>query len=99
VDEGETVEEAAQRELREETGYRAGRLERLAGFYASPGCCTEFMHLYLATELVEDPVEGDADEAIEAKRMPLVEAIRLVEAGEIKDAKSIVGLLLTAWGR
>ena len=44
VDEGENIEAAAQRELREETGYRAGRLERIGGFYVSPGYCTEFIH-------------------------------------------------------
>ena len=96
VDEGESIEEAAQRELREETGYRAARLERLCGFYASPGYCTEFMHLFRATDLVDDPIEGDEDENILLERVPLAEAVRLVEAGEIKDAKSIVGLLLAA---
>ena len=94
VDEGESVEAAAQRELQEETGYRAERLERLGGFYVSPGYCTEFIHVFLAMDLVEDPVEGDEDEEISLERMPLPDAVRLVETGEIKDGKSIVGLLL-----
>lgn len=94
VDDGESIEEAAQRELREETGYRAGRLERLAGFYATPGYCTEFMHLFLATDLAQDPAEHDADEVITLERMPLAEAVGLIEAGGIKDGKSIAGLLL-----
>ena len=55
IDPGESVEEAVQRELREETGQRAGRLERLATFYASPGYCDELMHLFLATELEHAP--------------------------------------------
>jgi ADP-ribose pyrophosphatase len=96
VDDGESIEEAAQRELREETGFRAGRLERLAGFYATPGYCTEFMHLFLATDLVEDPLQGDADEVIVLERMPLADAVGLIETGGIKDAKSIAGLLFVA---
>jgi len=96
VDEGESIEAAAQRELREETGYRAERLERLAGFYVSPGYCTEFIQVFLATDLVEDPIEGDPDEEISLVRMSLLDAVRLIETGEIKDGKSIVGLLLAS---
>ena len=96
VDERESSENAAQRELREETGYRAGRLEPLGGFFVSPGYCTEFIHVFLATDLVEDPVDGDEDEDISLERMPLSDAVRLIETGEIKDGKSIVGLLLAA---
>ena len=96
VDEGESTEDAAQRELQEETGYRAVRLERLGGFYVSPGYCTEFIQVFLATDLVEDPIEGDPDEAISLQRMSLLEAVRLIETGEIKDGKSIIGLLLAS---
>jgi ADP-ribose pyrophosphatase len=94
VDEGEGIEPAALRELREETGFRAERLERLTGFFVSPGYCTEFIHVFLAKGLVEDPTDGDEDEDISIERMPLYEAIRLIDSGEIKDGKSIVGLLL-----
>ena len=96
ADDSEGTEDAAQRELREETGYHAGRLERLCGFFVSPGYCTEFIHIFLATDLVEDPLDGDPDEVIALERVPLPEAARLVETGEVKDGKSIVGLLLAA---
>ena len=94
ADDGEAIEEAAQRELREETGYRAGRLERLCGFFVSPGYCTEFIHAFLATNLIEDQIDGDPDEVIALERMTLDDAVRLIETGEIKDGKSIAGLLL-----
>jgi ADP-ribose pyrophosphatase len=96
VDAGESDEGAAQRELQEETGYRAGRLERLAGFFVSPGYCTEFIHVFLATDLAESVIAGDDDENIALERMPLAAAVGLIEKSEIKDAKSIVGLLLAA---
>ena len=94
VDPGESVEEAVQRELQEETGYRADRLQRLGGFFISPGYCTEFMHLFLATGLSEAAAAADADEWITVERFPLAEALRLVASGDIRDAKSIIGLLL-----
>ena len=96
VDAGESAEEAAQRELQEETGQRAGRLERLYSFFASPGYCGEYMHLYLATALEPGALASDADERIEVVRLPLSEALRLIERGEICDAKSIVGLWAAA---
>jgi ADP-ribose pyrophosphatase len=96
VDQGESPEEAAQRELQEETGYRAGRLERLAGFFVSPGYCTEFIHVFLATDLLESVVAGDDDENIALERVQLPQAVELIERGEIKDGKSIAGLLLAA---
>jgi len=98
IDKGESVEDAAQRELQEETGYRAERLQRIGGFFVSPGYCTEFIHVFLATGLTESPLAGDDDEDIVVERIPLSEAIRLIDSGEIKDAKSIIGLLLAFRG-
>jgi len=94
VDPGEDLEAAAQRELREETGYRAANLRRLGGFFVSPGFCTEFIHVYLATGLGEAPLDGDEDEDITVERVSQAEAVRLVESGAIKDAKSVAGILL-----
>ncbi len=96
VDPGESIEAAAQRELQEETGYRAQRMQRLTGFFVSPGFCTEFVHVFLATGLSESRVDPDPDEQIEVQRVSMSEAVRLVESGAIKDAKSIVGILLAA---
>jgi ADP-ribose pyrophosphatase len=94
VDEGEEIEAAAQRELQEEIGHRAGHLERLAGFFVSPGFCTEFIHVYLALGLEESDLDADEDEDIVVERVPLAAAVRLVEEGAIRDAKSIVGILM-----
>ena len=98
VETGESVEAAAQRELGEECGQRAGRLERLGGFYVSPGFCNEFVHVFLATQL--EPVEShpDPDEQLVVVRLPLPEALRLVSGGEIQDGKSIIGLTW-AWAK
>jgi ADP-ribose pyrophosphatase len=93
VDEGESSEQAAQRELGEECGQQAGRLERLGGFYLSPGFCSEFVHVFLATQLRPVPAHPDPDEEIAVVRLPLPEALRLVRRGEIRDGKSIIGLM------
>ena len=94
VDEGESFEEAAQRELSEEVGLRAGTLLPLADFYPSPGFLTERVIAYLATDLSGAPGEPDEDEDIVVVRMPLAEAIAMVERGQFHDAKSIVSILL-----
>ncbi len=94
IDEGEEIENAAERELQEETGYRAERLQHLTGFFVSPGFCTEYVHVFLATGLIESNMDADEDEDLRVERTPLAEAVRLVETGAIKDAKSIVGLLM-----
>ena len=93
---GEDPERAAARELQEEIGYWPGRLERLASEYTAPGYTTELIHIYLATELVESRLDGDADEFLETVRLPLAEALRQVEHGALPDGKTMIGLLLAA---
>lgn len=92
----EDPQAAARRELEEETGSRAETWRHLGSFWTAPGFATELMHLYLATGLhVADPggrLEPDEDERLELVRLPWRDAVRLVEQGEICDAKSIVGL-------
>jgi ADP-ribose pyrophosphatase len=90
---------AARRELEEETGYRADRWQLLTSFWTAPGFATELMHLYLATDLRPahaDRLGPDEDERLELVRMPLDEAVAAAGAGEIADAKSILGLLWLA---
>ena len=93
IKEGEDPERGVLRELREETGYTAGKIQRLGGFYASPGFCTEYLHLYLATQLTPDPLPMDVDERIEVVSIPFKRIPELIAAGEIEDSKSLAGLL------
>ncbi|MFB5083436.1 NUDIX hydrolase [Symbiobacterium thermophilum] len=93
---GEDPAEAAQRELQEETGFRAGRLIRLAEFYSAPGFCTEKLHLFAAEELTPSRLPMDEDEQIELVRLSLDEALRMALAGELRDAKTLAGVLLYA---
>ena len=90
---GESPEEGAMRELREETGCSAGKLESLGGFYAAPGYTEEYLHLFVATDLRHDPLAPDIDEMLQLEPIPLAEAVRLIETGDIRDAKSVAGLL------
>lgn len=98
LDPGEDPLEAAQRELREEIGFAAGRIDLLAGCYAAPGYCSEYLYLYAARHLTEDPLEGDVDEDIEVVPVPLSEVRKLIAEGEIEDAKSLAALLLVLAG-
>ncbi len=94
LERNEPPETAARRELKEETGYTAGRWELLASFFSSPGILTEEMHVYLARDLAEGTFEPMEDEDLQIEQVPLSEALKQVGSGEIVDAKSIVGLLL-----
>ncbi len=93
---GESPEEAAPRELAEETGDRAMHWQRLAGFYTVPGICDEYLHLFLATGLSQGETNLECDEFIEVVTLPLDQALDMVARGEIRDAKTMIGLLLAA---
>jgi ADP-ribose pyrophosphatase len=93
LDHDEPPLETAKRELAEETGYRAGKIERLLTFRMSPGILDETMHLFLATELTPGEMALEAGEEIEPFLRPWNEALKMAESGEIRDAKTLVGLL------
>jgi len=93
IDAGEGPEEAVSRELREEIGYLPRKVQRLGGFYSAPGYCSEYLYLYLATELVPSQLIAEDTEEINIVRVPLEEIPGLIASGHICDAKSIVGLL------
>jgi ADP-ribose pyrophosphatase len=96
LDPGESPESCARRELEEEAGCRAGRLEPLGPMWASPGFTDEKIHLYAAFDLSEVPQRLEADEVIELERMPFSRALELVWSGELTDAKSQLALLKAA---
>ena len=96
LDDGERPEEAAARELEEELGLVAGKLEKLCEFFVSPGFCAEKMWLYLATDLTETAPRPEDDEVIEVVRLPIRRALQMITDGEIEDAKTIIGLMLAA---
>ena len=93
---GEDPEAGAARELEEELGLIAGRMEKLSEFFVSPGFCEEKMWLYLATDLTATAQRLDDDELIEVVRLPLERALEMITDGEIEDAKTIIGLMLAA---
>ncbi len=80
------------RELSEETGYLPRKVERLGGFYASPGYCNEYLYLYLATDLVPNQLYAEDTESIKLVRVPISQIPGLIASGSICDAKSIAGL-------
>jgi len=93
VDEGETVSQAARRELKEETGYRARKFSKLAEFYPSPGFLAEKMTIYLATELTAGKQTPMEDERIETRWYTPKEIDGLIGSGKILDAKTQIGFL------
>ncbi|MEO7557083.1 MAG: NUDIX hydrolase [Acidimicrobiales bacterium] len=93
---GEAPEVTAQRELEEEVGLHAGSVEELARFHNSPGFCDELLVVFLATDLTSVPMRRDGAEeaAMTIERIALADVPALIASGELRDAKTIVGLLL-----
>ncbi len=86
----------AARELAEETGYRAGRVEPLFTMFTTPGFTDEKIHVFRAVELREGPTAREADEILDLKPMPLSSALELIKHGEIQDAKTALSILYVA---
>jgi ADP-ribose pyrophosphatase len=93
---GERPEVGAARELEEELGVVAERLEKLSEFFVSPGFCEEKMWLYLATDLSETKQRLESDEILDVVRLTVGQALEMISDGEIEDAKTIIGLLVLA---
>ncbi len=93
IEPGEDPVTTVRRELREEAGYLPGKVGRLGGFYSTPGYCTEYLYLYLATELVPSQLYAEDTESITLVRVPISQITSLITSGSICDAKSIAGLL------
>ena len=93
---GEDPEEGAIRELEEEIGVRAAKIEKLSEFYVSPGFLTEKMHLYLASELTETQQNLEEDEILSIERHSLRALLDMIQNGEIEDAKTIAGVFIAA---
>ncbi len=93
---GEPPEICAQRETREEIGMRAGKLQKIGAFYLAAGYSTEFMHIFLATDLSPAPLDGDIDEFLSVERVPLQQVPAMIQAGEIVDGKTLAVFQLAA---
>lgn len=94
LDSGEEPEKAARRELAEETGYVAGRLDKLGEYHPSPGFLDELMHVYLAVDLEKGEPSPEEDEELELVELPLEQVYARASAGELRDGKTLVGLSL-----
>lgn len=93
-DGAEPPDVCAAREMREETGLAAARLDPLGAFYLAPGYSTEFMYVFLATGLTPNPLPADADEFLQVQKIPARQAMEMAVRSEIQDCKSLAALLL-----
>ena len=91
---GEKPLDCAKRELEEEVGYKADHIKKLTEIYSAPAYCTEIIAIFLATGLTPGVQRLDDDEIIKVVKLPLEEAVEKVKSGEIRDTKTVVGLLL-----
>jgi len=96
VDEKEGRKHAAERELREETGYIAGNMKFLSSGYVSPGTNIQMYHFYKATKLVKSHQQLSKSEIIKVRTIKLTDALKMIKSGRIIDAKTIAGILFIA---
>jgi ADP-ribose pyrophosphatase len=93
LEKGEAPITCAQRELQEETGFRAGQLTPFGGCYPAPGLSTEYIHLFLAKDLEKEPLHADDTDGIDVRAVSVDEALKLIKEGQICDAKTILCIL------
>ena len=94
IEPGEEPVAAVKRELREETGFLPQRVERIGGFYSAPGYSSEFLHLFIASDLTPEKLQAEDTESIKVERVPVSQILELIRTGAISDAKSVAGLLM-----
>jgi ADP-ribose pyrophosphatase len=94
IDPGESPDATAPRELAEETGYKAGRITRVTDWWVSPGVFTERMYLYLCEDMTPGPTDHQPDEQMQPFVVAWTEALAMIDDGRIRDAKTILALLL-----
>lgn len=98
IEKGEDPYQTAVRELKEETGYTAGKIEFLTKFYPSVGYSMEALYIYLCTDLVQGATEFDENEALDIFEMDLDELFKMTVNGEVEDGKTAIGIM-QAWAR
>jgi ADP-ribose pyrophosphatase len=93
IDAGETPLQCAKREIEEETGYKAKKIEKLTSFYPTTAFSNEVLHIFAAFGLEKGTTNPDDDEIVDAKIVPFKEAVDMVKRGEIMDGKTVIALL------
>jgi amino-acid N-acetyltransferase len=93
IDPGEEPVDCVRRELQEEIGYLPRKVQRIGGFYPSPGYNTEYLHLFIAKSLTPSRLVAEDTEEIEVVRVPVAKIQELIDSGEVSDAKTIIGLM------
>jgi ADP-ribose pyrophosphatase len=93
IDPGEDPPTAVIRELQEEIGFIPGKVEKLGGFYSSPGFCNEYLYLFLATDLKASRLYAEDTPGIVTVKIKPRQIMRMINSGEICDSKSVAGLL------
>lgn len=94
VEYAESPEETAKREIQEEIGMAARKIQLIGEFYLAPGYSSEYMYVYLAQDLYPSSLDQDDDEFIQVKKLRFRDAVRMAEKGELRDVKTIAGLTL-----
>jgi ADP-ribose pyrophosphatase len=100
LDPGEDPQMCAERELEEETGFKAGTIRKLTAIYTTPGFCNEQLHIYLATDLQKTPRGQQLEEAemdLTLRQFPLKKIVDMIQRGEIVDGKTICGIMMTEY--
>jgi len=94
IEAGEEAQATAEREIREETGMAAAKIQPLGNFFVSPGYSSEYMYAFLATGLYPAPLDPDADEFLNIVKIPLKETLQMIRKGQLEDSKSLATILL-----